>query len=215
MSLYSRRGFIENALKSAAAVAASSAIPAATAMPLRRAGANERLRIATIGVKGRGLDHLNQWLKMADVEVAAICDIDENVIQGAVDKIQKFTGTGEHFKNFSDAIVAGKPDRLAADIEKGHLSSALCHLGNISYRMGGLHAMYKVRPFGENEDAADTFDRFKEHMKANDVQPDMTQITVGKTLAVDPKAETIIGDPEASKLLTREYRKPYVVPEKV
>jgi hypothetical protein len=38
---------------------------------------------------------------------------------------------------------------------------------------------------------------------------------VGKLINDDPKAETIQGDPEASKLLTREYRKPYVVPEKV
>src|SRR5688572_31952635 len=44
---------------------------------------------------------------------------------------------------------------------------ALPILGNISHRLGGLHAMYKVRPFGGNEDAADTYDRFKEHMNAN------------------------------------------------
>jgi predicted dehydrogenase len=35
------------------------------------------------------MDHLNQWLKMADVEVAAICDIDENVIHGAMDLTEK------------------------------------------------------------------------------------------------------------------------------
>jgi len=133
----------------------------------------------------------------------------------AGEQLKKFTGAGDHFKNFTDAIVKGKPDTLAADVEKGHLSSALCHLGNISYRLGGLYAMYKTRPFGENEEAVDTFERFKEHMTANDVKPDTTQISVGKVLTIDPKTETIVGDPEASKLLTREYRKPYVVPEKV
>jgi predicted dehydrogenase len=129
--------------------------------------------------------------------------------------IRKFTGQGDHFANFLDAVRSNKPTDLAADIEQGHVSAAICHLGNISYRLGGLNAMYKVRPFGENEDAADTFDRFKEHMAANDVQPEQTQVTVGKTLTVDPKTERFVDDPEADKMLSREYRKPFVVPDKV
>jgi predicted dehydrogenase len=130
-------------------------------------------------------------------------------------EIQKFKGGGDHFQNFVDAVRSGKASDLRAPIEEGHLSSALCHLGNISYRLGGLHAMYKVRPFGDNEDAADTFDRFKDHMVANDVQPDQTQITVGRTLTVDPKTERFVDDDEANRMLTREYRKPFVVPESV
>jgi predicted dehydrogenase len=129
--------------------------------------------------------------------------------------IKKFTGSGDHFRNFADAIKSGKASDLAADIEKGHLSSALCHLGNISHRLGGLYAMYKVRPFGDNEEAADTFDRFKDHMVSNDVQPDQTQITVGKTLTVDPKTERFVDDAAANAMLGREYRKPFVVPDKV
>jgi predicted dehydrogenase len=38
---------------------------------------------------------------------------------------------------------------------------------------------------------------------------------VGRTINFDPKTLTIMGDPEAAKLATREYRKPFVVPEKV
>ena len=38
---------------------------------------------------------------------------------------------------------------------------------------------------------------------------------VGRTIHFDPKTMTIQGDAEASKLMTREYRKPFVVPEKV
>jgi predicted dehydrogenase len=38
---------------------------------------------------------------------------------------------------------------------------------------------------------------------------------VGRTIHFDPKTLSIIGDSEASKLLTRDYRKPFVVPEKV
>jgi predicted dehydrogenase len=38
---------------------------------------------------------------------------------------------------------------------------------------------------------------------------------VGRTINFDPNTMTITGDPEASKLMTRNYRKPFVVPEKV
>jgi hypothetical protein len=38
---------------------------------------------------------------------------------------------------------------------------------------------------------------------------------VGRTVNFDPKTMTITGDSEASKMMTRDYRKPYVVPEKV
>jgi predicted dehydrogenase len=37
----------------------------------------------------------------------------------------------------------------------------------------------------------------------------------GRTLHWDEKTWSVKGDPEANKMLTREYRKPYVVPEKV
>jgi hypothetical protein len=38
---------------------------------------------------------------------------------------------------------------------------------------------------------------------------------LGRTLYFDEKTMTCKGDAEANKLLTRDYRKPYVVPEKV
>jgi predicted dehydrogenase len=38
---------------------------------------------------------------------------------------------------------------------------------------------------------------------------------LGRTINFDPKTMTITGDSEAAKLMTREYRKPFVVPEKV
>jgi hypothetical protein len=37
----------------------------------------------------------------------------------------------------------------------------------------------------------------------------------GRKLAFDPAKEKFIGDAEANKLVSRDYRKPYVVPEKV
>jgi predicted dehydrogenase len=41
-----------------------------------------------------------------------------------------------HFENFIECVRAHKAENLRATIEEGHLSTTLCHLGNISYRMG-------------------------------------------------------------------------------
>ena len=38
---------------------------------------------------------------------------------------------------------------------------------------------------------------------------------VGRTVNFDPKTMTITGDKEAAAMMTRDYRKPFVVPEKV
>jgi predicted dehydrogenase len=41
-----------------------------------------------------------------------------------------------HFENFIDCVRSRKSENLRAPIEEGHYSTALCHLGNISYRVG-------------------------------------------------------------------------------
>jgi predicted dehydrogenase len=42
----------------------------------------------------------------------------------------------QHFENFIDCVRSRKAEDLKAPLEDGHLSSTLCHLGNISYRVG-------------------------------------------------------------------------------
>jgi predicted dehydrogenase len=46
----------------------------------------------------------------------------------------KGSGEGDPWNAFISAVRSGKREDLGVDIEEGHLSSALCHLGNISYR---------------------------------------------------------------------------------
>jgi predicted dehydrogenase len=78
MFQYDRRDFLK------AGVAA-----AAIFQPSRILGANERVRVAVIGLRGRGLDHLKTYRGIANVEVAAVCDIDENVITTRLADIER------------------------------------------------------------------------------------------------------------------------------
>jgi predicted dehydrogenase len=41
-----------------------------------------------------------------------------------------------HFENFLECVRSRKADQLRAPLNEGHLSTTLCHLGNISYRVG-------------------------------------------------------------------------------
>ncbi len=44
--------------------------------------------------------------------------------------------TALHFENFRKAVVSRRVSDLNCDVLEGHLSAALCHLANISYRTG-------------------------------------------------------------------------------
>jgi hypothetical protein len=67
----SRRSFIR---KSAVATAAALTIP--TIIPANAFGANAKVRVAVLGVNGRGTDHIQGFSKLPDVEVACLCDPD-------------------------------------------------------------------------------------------------------------------------------------------
>ena len=49
---------------------------------------------------------------------------------------KKWVDSERHYKNFIDCVKSRKSDDLIADIEEGHYSSLLCHLGNAAYRTG-------------------------------------------------------------------------------
>jgi predicted dehydrogenase len=77
-----------------------------------------------------------------------------------------------HIANFLSVVRSRRKQDLAADVNEGQLSAAMCHMANISYR-------------------------------------------VGRNLVFDPVTGSFGGDAAANALLTREYRKPYVVPKDV
>ena len=81
-------------------------------------------------------------------------------------------GSSGHFGNFIHTLRTGDWMNLTGDILEGHKSAAMCHLANISNRLG-------------------------------------------RELEFDSHNERFIGDDVANGYLTRDYRHPYVVPDKV
>jgi len=127
-------------------------------------------------------------------------------------------GGSQHQDNFIEAVRSRRQSDLTADILEGHLSSALCHMGNISHRLGRQLPPKEIRERLESEpEAVETFDRFQEHLAANGVDLAKSHATLGPWLKMNPVRERFTGPyaREANRLISRDYRKPFVVPEKV
>lgn len=130
--------------------------------------------------------------------------------------IKAFDAGGDHFENWIKAIRSRKHTDLNADILEGHLSSALCHTGNISYRLGAQKVPDEIREALQSDpDAMETAQRCYEHLQANEVDLTKTKGTLGVVLKMDPKTERFLENDKANEMLTRIYRPPFVVPEKV
>jgi predicted dehydrogenase len=132
-------------------------------------------------------------------------------------EISRFQGEyTDHFDNFIHCVRNRKSEELKADVLEGHTSSALCHVGNISYRVGHAASPKEILDQLESrkthENVHETFDRVRNHLADNNVDIEKTQLTLGPWLTIDSEHETFVDNPSANALLTREYRKPFIVP---
>jgi predicted dehydrogenase len=50
--------------------------------PERVFGANDRVRVGVCGVRGQGFAHVEEYARMPDVEIAALCDVDDTILKG-------------------------------------------------------------------------------------------------------------------------------------
>ena len=86
MTPYSRRRFL------ATSGTAGSLLLVGTRSTRLIAGANDRIRIAVIGVNGRGREHLAGFSKVPGVEIAAIVDTDQAVLDRTLADLAKKAG---------------------------------------------------------------------------------------------------------------------------
>ncbi|MBC2839923.1 Gfo/Idh/MocA family protein [Robiginitalea sp. SC105] len=118
--MVTRRKFIRNGALGATATAAALSIPA----PLwsrgsRILGANDRIRVGLIGCNGMGFSDLSSILKLPDVEVAALCDVDQGVLDRRIAQLTeaghpKPKRYGDYRKLLGekdiDVVLIGTPD---------------------------------------------------------------------------------------------------------
>ena len=63
-------------------------------------GANDRIRIAVLGVNGRGQTHVDEIMKISkeyNVELAALCDPDMDILQKRTEKVKSKYGKNTSF----------------------------------------------------------------------------------------------------------------------
>jgi predicted dehydrogenase len=124
--------------------------------------------------------------------------------------------TGNHFTTFIKGIKARKLDYHDAEAEAGHVSSAMCHIANISNRLGTKTMFEKgAKTFGDDVASQASLARLEEHLEQNKLKLEETQYLLGPELQFDPKTERFIGNQAANAMLTRPYRAPFVVPDHV
>ncbi len=133
--------------------------------------------------------------------------------QGKV--VKTFSGGDDHFRNFVEASKAHDPKMLKADVLEGHLSCAYSHLANVSYYLAQPAPVEQIKTtlaaLKTHENVADCLERTVKHLAENNVDLSKTPLALGPMLKIDPKQETVLGNPAAVALLSREFRKPFTV----
>ncbi|MCI0704479.1 MAG: Gfo/Idh/MocA family oxidoreductase [Planctomycetia bacterium] len=123
-----------------------------------------------------------------------------------------------HYDNFVKAVRSRKVEDLNCDISEGHLSAALCHLANISYRLGTEQPIGKDTKVSDDKNANEFFATMLAHLKNNKVDVEKTVGRFGPTLVIDTKTEKFqmrdktLAD-KANAMLFREYRKGFELKE--
>ncbi len=131
--------------------------------------------------------------------------------------IQKLSGPSEdHFANFIKAVRSRKREDLHADISEGHISTAVVHVANISQRLGKPTSAKEIQQALEalkvNENVVETFVEIRRHLTDNGVDIEKTPLTLGPWLEINSDRERFVKNKAANAFLTRDYRKPFVVP---
>ena len=109
MARVTRRGFLQTST-----AAGASLLLTGTKASGKILGANDRLRIAVVGLNGRGQSHLAGWMDQPNVEIAYIVDPDKNVLAKAITGLQSRLKENFKAKGIADIREALEDKNLDA-----------------------------------------------------------------------------------------------------
>jgi hypothetical protein len=101
-------------------------------------------------------------------------------------------GGGRHMANFLDAVRSRRTEDLNAPVLQGHFSSTVCHLGNLSWRLGRTESLATCRDaVRSHPGAAETVDQLAGHLTANEIATDRNRFVLGPWLDLDAANNSI------------------------
>ncbi len=135
-------------------------------------------------------------------------------------KIKQFKGDGgaDHQANFIKAVRSRKVGDLRADIRVGQVSATLCHMANISYRLGHATGRQGLRRAAQdNTVLTEHVDRLLSHIDANKINLSNNPVRLGPMLTFDYDRQRFTGESAeyANMFLKRIYRPPFILPDTV
>jgi predicted dehydrogenase len=124
-------------------------------------------------------------------------------------EIMAWQAGGDHYGNFIGALQNQDAAILNAPVVEGHISSALCHTGNLSHRNGRRVDEQEMLSAvqGEHPVFRESVDRMLSHLKANGVNTSgQPGLVLGAALQFDPSTETVNGNDVANAGMSRVCR---------
>ena len=121
---FSRRQFLTRTGKVAGGVVAAGALAPCVTTPMASAakgkviGANDTINMAVIGIKGRGNGHIGGFGKIPNVKIAALCDIDEDILNKRASEVEKNFGYKPKTEYDIRKILGENLLRVWADVER-------------------------------------------------------------------------------------------------
>lgn len=104
-----RRRFLGSALAASAAAAASATGLSARSYA-RVIGANDAIRIGVVGVRSRGVNHLNNYAAIPGVRIAALCDVDARVLDERLTRLRSEGHAPRGYRDMRDLLADKEVD---------------------------------------------------------------------------------------------------------
>jgi predicted dehydrogenase len=139
----------------------------------------------------------NATIVVPDYNSAQVYDKDGKFVKTygkTVDAVDLTGGASGHHANWVAGIRKGSSEGIHAPVRECHLSTALVHSANISFRLGAKKSAGEIKEaLKASSGLSEAFGRMAEHLGRNGVNLDEAKATLGAPLTQDTKTELFTG----------------------